>query len=84
MCGIAGIYARPGHRASPELLLTMAGELRHRGPDGVGLYVDRRFGMTNTRLAIVDVLGGDQPLTTEDRRYWVMQNAEVDRLVVDV
>ena len=77
MCGIAGIYARPGHRASPELLLTMAGELRHRGPDGVGLYVDRRFGMTNTRLAIVDVLGGDQPLTTEDRRYWVMQNGEI-------
>ena len=77
MCGIAGIYARPGRRASPDLLLSMAGELRHRGPDGVGLYVDGRFGMTNTRLAIVDVDGGDQPLATEDRRFWVMQNGEV-------
>jgi asparagine synthase (glutamine-hydrolysing) len=55
----------------------MAGELRHRGPDGVGLYLDGRFGMSNTRLAIVDLEGGDQPLSTEDRRYWVMQNGEI-------
>ena len=55
----------------------MAGELRHRGPDGTGLYLDGRFGMVNTRLAIVDLVGGDQPLSTEDARYWVMQNGEV-------
>jgi len=77
MCGIAGIYARTGALASPELLLAMAGELHHRGPDGVGLYLDGRFGMSNTRLAIVDLVGGDQPLTNESRRYWVMQNGEI-------
>jgi len=77
MCGIAGIYARPGRSASPELLLTMAGELHHRGPDGVGLYLDARFGMSNTRLAIVDLAGGDQPLSNESGRYWVMQNGEI-------
>ncbi len=55
----------------------MAGELRHRGPDGTGLYVDGRFGMTNNRLAIVDLAGGDQPLSNEDGRYWVMQNGEL-------
>ena len=55
----------------------MAGELRHRGPDGAGLYVDRRFGMANTRLAIVDLEGGDQPLADEGGRYWVMQNGEI-------
>ena len=55
----------------------MAGELRHRGPDGTGLYLDGRFGMVNTRLAIVDLAGGDQPLSTEDGRYWVMQNGEI-------
>lgn len=77
MCGIAGIYARPDANASQELLLTMAGELRHRGPDGTGLYVDRRYGMTNNRLAIVDLAGGDQPLSNEDGRYWVMQNGEI-------
>ena len=55
----------------------MAGELRHRGPDGTGLYLDGRFGMANTRLAIIDVAGGDQPLPNEDGRYWVMQNGEI-------
>jgi asparagine synthase (glutamine-hydrolysing) len=77
MCGIAGIYARPGSEAPRELLLAMAGELRHRGPDGTGLYVDGSFGMTNNRLAIVDLAGGDQPLSNEDGRYWVMQNGEL-------
>ena len=77
MCGIAGIYARPGRTAPPDLLLAMAGELHHRGPDGVGLYLDGRFGMSNTRLAIVDLTGGDQPLSNESGRYWVMQNGEI-------
>jgi asparagine synthase (glutamine-hydrolysing) len=55
----------------------MAGALQHRGPDGVGLYLDHALGMVNTRLAIVDVAGGDQPLANEDERFWVMQNGEI-------
>lgn len=55
----------------------MAGELRHRGPDGTGLYLDKRFGMVNTRLAIIDLEGGDQPLSDETGRFWVMQNGEI-------
>ncbi len=82
MCGIAGLYAAPNSPfysppATRPLLLTMAGELRHRGPDGVGLYLDGRMGMVNTRLAIIDLAGGDQPLSNEDGRYWVMQNGEI-------
>jgi len=60
-----------------DLLLAMAGELVHRGPDGVGLYLDGSFGMVNTRLSIIDLAGGDQPLSNEDGRYWVMQNGEI-------
>ena len=30
-----------------------------------------------SRLAIVDLVAGDQPLATEDGRYWVMQNGEI-------
>ncbi|MFW5878357.1 MAG: asparagine synthase (glutamine-hydrolyzing), partial [Myxococcota bacterium] len=77
MCGIAGIYAGAGDLACPSLLLQMAGELHHRGPDGSGLYLDGRFGMANTRLSIIDIEGGDQPLGTEDGRFWVMQNGEI-------
>lgn len=77
MCGIAGLY-RPRDRTAPrDLLLEMAGELEHRGPDGVGLYLDDRFGMVNTRLAIIDLAGGDQPISNEDGRLWGMQNGEI-------
>jgi len=77
VCGVAGVYGRPGENASRELLCAMAGELRHRGPDGTGLYTDRHFGMVNTRLAIIDLAAGDQPLSDESGRYWVMQNGEI-------
>ena len=77
MCGISGIYGRRDRTADRRLLLEMAGELWHRGPDGVGLYLDGRFGMANNRLAIVDLEGGDQPLCDESGRYWVMQNGEI-------
>ncbi len=77
MCGIAGIY-RQGSGAVPRpLLLEMAGEVARRGPDGVGLYMDQSFGMVNTRLSIVDLAGGDQPLCNEDKQMWVMQNGEI-------
>jgi asparagine synthase (glutamine-hydrolysing) len=77
MCGIAGVYAAPQHRASRTLLERMGGELAHRGPDGVGLYLDGRFGMINTRLSIIDLESGDQPVSNEDGRLWVMQNGEI-------
>lgn len=77
MCGIAGIYERSGREATRESLLQMAGELAHRGPDGTGLYTDGRCGLVNTRLSIVDLSGGDQPIGNEDGRYWVVQNGEI-------
>ena len=75
MCGIAGMYG--ARLADRTLLLQMAGELRHRGPDSAGLYLDGRLGMINTRLAIVDLDTGDQPLSCERGRYWAMQNGEI-------
>lgn len=77
MCGIAGVYAFRRVGNERDLLLAMAGELAHRGPDGVGIYRDERFGMVNTRLAVIDLDGGDQPCGTEDGRYWAMQNGEI-------
>lgn len=77
MCGIAGYYTAPNAAAERGLLLDMAGELRHRGPDGVGVYLDGAFGMVSTRLSIIDLAGGDQPLSDERGRYWVMQNGEI-------
>ena len=56
---------RPAPRA-PDAGARMVEALRHRGPDGDGV---RRIGpvtLAHTRLAIIDVAGGDQPLDSED------------------
>ena len=55
----------------------MVSELVHRGPDGVGLFLDGDFGMAASRLAVVDLAGGDQPISNEDGALWVTQNGEI-------
>lgn len=77
MCGIAGIHTASPVTPDTRLLLAMAGELLHRGPDGVGLYTDAGCGMVNTRLSIVDLAGGDQPISNELGDCWVVQNGEI-------
>ena len=61
MCGIAGISAFDGKKVSKRAVNALAKALRHRGPDGVGPWVSDRVAILNTRLAIIDVKGGDQP-----------------------
>ena len=62
MCGIAGVMTATGRlpdMAGPE---TMRDALAHRGPDGVGRLAADDVGMTQTRLAVIDLETGDQPL----------------------
>jgi asparagine synthase (glutamine-hydrolysing) len=51
-----------GEPPSMTRLLAMEGALRHRGPDGTGHYRIGDVGMVQTRLAIIDLATGDQPL----------------------
>lgn len=77
MCGIAGI-ARAEPRGVAESTLTrMAAALHHRGPDGMGVYAGQRVGLAHTRLSIIDLAGGKQPLTNEDGRVVITYNGEV-------
>ena len=63
MCGIAGMVLGPGAPPpSAGTLSALAGALAHRGPDGAGHSLLGRTALVHTRLAIVDVGGGDQPL----------------------
>lgn len=76
MCGIAAIYDS-GSRTNAEQLARVVAALRHRGPDGAST---RRLGpaaLVHTRLAVIDVAGGDQPFTSEDGRTTVIANAEI-------
>ncbi len=55
----------------------MMGRLRHRGPDSSGYYRDRRIALGHTRLAIIDLNTGAQPLSNEDHTVWITYNGEI-------
>jgi asparagine synthase (glutamine-hydrolysing) len=79
MCGIAGVLAldRNTTRVEERQLRAMAAALSHRGPDGTGVWIDGPIGFAHTRLAIIDLAGGDQPIHNEDRTVWVIFNGEI-------
>ncbi len=85
MCGIAGwISANPDARPSEADLRSMAGCLRHRGPDHQGLWLagDRRVGLAHTRLAIQDLSpAGVQPMASRGGRYRITYNGEIYNFV---
>jgi asparagine synthase (glutamine-hydrolysing) len=62
MCGIVGLMTRDGSAPDGFTVEEMAAAVRHRGPDGEGRYSARNFAMAQTRLAIIDLETGDQPL----------------------
>jgi asparagine synthase (glutamine-hydrolysing) len=78
MCGLVGIY-NLGSDKQParQELATMVEMLRHRGPDGYGLYLDEAIGLGHARLAIIDLDTGAQPIHNEDRTVWVVFNGEI-------
>ncbi|HEX5280794.1 MAG TPA: asparagine synthase (glutamine-hydrolyzing) [Micropepsaceae bacterium] len=61
MCGIGGYMTAEG-AAPPPVLDTLLSALAHRGPDGEGRYTAAGAGLVQTRLAIIDLDTGDQPL----------------------
>src|SRR3989441_1827651 len=73
MCGIAG-YAGV---APPELLPSMLRELKHRGPDDDGLHLEPGMGLGATRLAIIDLHTGHQPIANADESAWIVFNGEI-------
>ena len=73
MCGIAGYVGV----APPELLPSMLRALKHRGPDDDGLHVEPGIGLGSTRLAIIDLDTGDQPIANADGSAWIVFNGEV-------
>jgi asparagine synthase (glutamine-hydrolysing) len=66
MCGIAGVIMRDGRAPDRQVLQRLAEALHRRGPDSCGFHVAGAVGLVDTRLAIVDVDGGRQPLFGPD------------------
>ncbi len=76
MCGIAGVMTVDGAAPAPGILDLLERALRHRGPDGAGRYSTDGVGLVHTRLAIIDLAGGAQPLFSPSRRALVA-NGEI-------
>ena len=83
MCGVAVVHdlseAPSAERLGEGRALgeDMLSRLHHRGPDGSGT---RQVGPTwlgHTRLSIVDLDGGRQPLCDDTGRRWVVANGEI-------
>ena len=78
MCGIAGYVAARNAAPPDRSCIDQARRaLRHRGPDGDGTFIDGPAGFCHTRLSIIDVEGGAQPVFNEDGNVLVVFNGEI-------
>ena len=78
MCGIVGVINRNEPApVSRDTIMQMLSAIRHRGPDGFGIYRDAWAGLGSARLSIIDLSGGDQPIGNEDGSLWIVYNGEV-------
>ena len=78
MCGIAGQVSFTGEPADEDLIAAMSARIRHRGPDGEGMYLDGPVGLAHRRLSIIDLSeAGRQPMTNEDGTLWLVFNGEI-------
>jgi asparagine synthase (glutamine-hydrolysing) len=77
MCGICGQVHERGRPVERAVLERMNDLIRHRGPDSDGFYLDGNAGLAARRLAIIDLVSGDQPIPNEDETIWVVLNGEI-------
>ena len=76
MCGITGII-RFNEPASKNEIEGMTSSLSHRGPDGVGLWLNTNVAIGHRRLSIIDIENGRQPMCNEDGTIWITYNGEI-------
>ena len=78
MCGICGILNFDmNKKVEQKLIQRMCRSMIHRGPDGEGFYFDQNLGLGHRRLSIIDLEGGNQPMSNEDESIWIVQNGEI-------
>ncbi|RZD41802.1 MAG: asparagine synthase (glutamine-hydrolyzing) [Thaumarchaeota archaeon] len=73
MCGITGLV----NFEDSVLLHNMCNVLKHRGPDADGFFQNKNASLGIRRLSIIDVDGGNQPISNEDGKIWTVFNGEI-------
>ncbi len=78
MCGICGIrYFNSREKPPVGLVQAMTDSIYHRGPDGEGAYIGEGIALSMRRLSIIDVAGGQQPISNEDGSVQIVFNGEI-------
>lgn len=78
MCGITGIFTPYNEtQINRTIVEKMVSKLQHRGPDDKGYYISNNIGLAQSRLSIIDIKGGKQPIHNEDKSIQVVFNGEI-------
>ena len=77
MCGIAGISMRNRQPVPEATLAAISTHLAHRGPDGQGAIIHANAGLAHRRLSIIDVKGGQQPISDAKGKVHIVVNGEI-------
>ncbi|MDH4322320.1 MAG: asparagine synthase (glutamine-hydrolyzing) [Desulfobulbaceae bacterium] len=77
MCGIAGFLGTNHESEGHDTVQRMLAAIAHRGPDGNGINLFPDAALGHVRLAIIDLAGGGQPMSTADQRLHISYNGEL-------
>ena len=78
MCGICGqYYFKEKHLVSLQTIKKMNDTIIHRGPDDEGYHISESIGLGFRRLSIIDLSGGHQPMSDQEKSVWVIFNGEI-------
>lgn len=80
MCGICGVISFNHSDVSESVLIQMRDEMKHRGPDAEGLFINKskKVGFGFRRLAIIDLSpSANQPMCNQDQSIWIVFNGEI-------
>lgn len=76
-CGLIGVLTLDGTAPPVDHVQRGADALRHRGPDGHGVYVDAPLALGHRRLAIIDTVTGAQPMVWNHGELCIAFNGEI-------
>jgi asparagine synthase (glutamine-hydrolysing) len=76
VCGIAG-FTTKSWRPDPERIREATDTILHRGPDQQGVFRSRCCSLGATRLKIIDLAAGDQPIFSDDGDSVIVFNGEI-------
>lgn len=77
MCGITGFIQLDHTLPAQEVLHAMADAMRLRGPDGEGFFTEESLALAHRRLAVIDLVTGDQPMTSSAGDCVIVFNGEI-------